>query len=94
MSCYQEIQGDGPSAFCQWLLARPIRFLEKLLIGDEAAFQLNGEVNTQNVRQYAPRGNRLNFVYDRRDSRQKWTVWIGLCGNGLFVGAVFFDGKI
>ena len=37
------------SAFCQWLLARPARFLDDLLIGDESGFAMNAMVNTHNL---------------------------------------------
>ena len=33
------------------------------LIGDEASFVMNGEVNAQNVRQYAPKGHPPTFNY-------------------------------
>ena len=81
-------------ALCNWLLARAPRFLEDLSIGDEAGFALNGSVNTHNVRQYAPRGQKpLDFSYEKRDSRQKLTVWIGLIGNGDIIGPYFsFNG--
>ena len=65
-------------------------FLANLIIGDEASFRMNGEVNTQNVREYAPRGNVHNFYYDRNDSRTKITVWVGLCGNGALLQAYSF----
>ena len=35
--------------FCQWLTNRPPRFLENLIIGDEAGFAMNTSVNTPNV---------------------------------------------
>ena len=45
------------SAFCQWLLARPARFLDDLLIGDESGFAMNATVNTHNLRAYRVRGH-------------------------------------
>ena len=40
----------------------------------------------QNIRQYAPRGHRpLNCSYDKKKSRQKVTVWVGLVGNGMLI---------
>ena len=37
-----------------------------------------------NIRQLAPRGQRpLNFSYEKKNSRQKVTVWVGLVGNGF-----------
>lgn len=85
--------GDPPRriAFCNWLLARPPRFLEDFCIGDEAAFSLNCSLNTHNVRQYAPQGQKpIDFSFEKRDSRQKLTVWIGLIGNGNLIGPFLF----
>ena len=55
---------------------------------------MNGTVNTQNVRQYAPRGEAPSFNFDRNESRQKLTVWAGLSGNGFLLGPFFFDGNV
>ena len=44
-------------------------FLESLIIGDEAAFSMNGEVNSHNVRQYAPKGHPPAFNFERNDFR-------------------------
>ena len=65
-------------------------FLDSFLIGDEASFVMNGEVNTQNVRQYAPKGHRPAFNFERSNSRVHLTVWAALCGNGLIFGPYFF----
>ncbi|KAF2362565.1 Protein of unknown function DUF4817 [Trinorchestia longiramus] len=40
--------------FAQWFLQKNHRFIEDIVIGDEAAFHLNGKVNSHNVRRYAP----------------------------------------
>ena len=45
-------------------------------IGDETAFCMNGRVNTQNVRKYAPRGNSPSLNSEKNDSRAKLTIWI------------------
>ena len=55
---------------------------------------MNSEANTQNVREYAQRGNAPNCYYDRNDSRAKITVWVGLCGNGALTGPFFFEGNV
>ena len=76
--------------FCQWLLRQNQRFLENVIIGDEAGFALNA-INTHNVRAYCPRGEPpLNFDYQRNDDRHKLTVWVGLMGNGSIIGPSFF----
>ena len=74
--------------FCEWFSnqKRNPRFLANVVIGDEAAFCMNGEVNSHNVRQCAPRGAPPDFNYERRDERSKITVWMGICGNGALLG--------
>ena len=73
--------------FAEWFNQHCQRdnFLDNFIIGDEAGFSLNGEVNTQNVRAYAPKGHPPEFNFNRNDSRLKVTVWAALCGNGLFI---------
>jgi hypothetical protein len=59
----------------QELFARRLRFsvwlnehcrqencLNYFIIGDEASFVMNGEVNTQNVREYVPKGHSLHLI--------------------------------
>ena len=70
------------------------RFLTNLIISDEARFAMNGKVNTQNVRHYAPKGEVPDFHYDLNESREKLTVLAGLCGNGLVIGPFFIDGNL
>ena len=82
-------------AFSNWLLQRPPRFVQDLVIGDEACFSLNSSLNTHNIRQYSPRGQRpLNFSYEKKNSRQKVTVWVGLVGNGTLLGPYFLDQNV
>ena len=82
--------------FCQWFIRRcdNNRFLHNVVIGDEAAFQMNGHVTTHNVREYAPRGEQPSFNFDRSSSRQKLSVWAGFCGNGSLLGPFFFNGNV
>lgn len=83
--------------FSQWFLERcnrNHRFLRYFLIGDEAGFAMNGKVNTHNVLEYAPVGQPPDFNFDRISSRQKVTVWIGIVGNGVLIGPVFFDANV
>ena len=84
------------SVFCQWFLhhCNNRKFLANLLIGDEAEFALNGAVNNHNVRMYASAKKAPDFHYNVNDSRQKLTVWVGLCGNGDILGPFFFDGNV
>lgn len=53
-------------------------------------FCMNGEVNSHNVRQYAPRGAPPDFNYEGRDERWKITVCKRICGNGALLGVFFF----
>ena len=81
--------------FSNWFIERcRDRFLANLIIGDETSFRMNGEVNTQNVQEYTPRGNAPIFYYDRNDCRAKITVWVGLCENGSLTGPFFFEGNV
>ena len=76
--------------FCEWLLekCRDLRFLANCIIGDEAAFIMNGEVNSQNVRQYAPRGEGPDVNYDLNDIRAR------ICGNGSLLRPCFLEGNV
>ena len=83
--------------FAEWLLERcqrDGRFLERLTIGDEAGFSMNGEVNTRNIVEYAPKRHPPAFNFERNISQQKTTVWIGLCGNGVIIGPFFFERNV
>jgi hypothetical protein len=81
-------------AFCQWLIARPARFITDVIIVGEAAFHMNGKVNTWNVRQYAPHNNRLNFTFDVPNNREKVMVWVGLIGNNAIIGPYVFHQNV
>lgn len=80
--------------FCNWFLQKPIGFEDMLIIGDEAAFHLNGRVNNHNVRHYAPRNAAPEFNFDVGVSREKVSVWMGLCGSGDVIGPIFFEGNL
>ena len=82
--------------FCYWFLeqCRDPDFIRLVVIGDEAAFSMNGEVNTKNVVRYAPKGEPPAFNYDRSNSREKINVWVGLCGDGTIIGPYYFDGNV
>ena len=71
---------------------RNARFLANFVVEDEpdeAAFCMNGEVNSHNVRQYVPKGDPPDFHYVRREARGKVTAWMGICGNGSIPGPFF-----
>ena len=65
-----------------------------MIIGDEVGFSMNARVNSQNVREYAPRGQQPNLDYVVPESRERLTVWVGFCGNGELIGPVFFDRSV
>ena len=53
--------------FARWLTERCRRnedLRRNLVVGDEATFCMNGQVNSRNVRAYAPAGNLPAFNYD------------------------------
>ncbi|KAF2351688.1 Protein of unknown function DUF4817 [Trinorchestia longiramus] len=68
--------------FVQWFLQRNVRFVDDVVVGDEAAFHLNGKVNNHKVSTYTPKNQPPNFNFDVRISREKVSMWMGLCGNG------------
>lgn len=82
--------------FCQWLLNKFTEngFREKIIIGDEAAFQMNANVSNRYVHSYAEKGHPPDYSYDRSNSREKLTVWAALCGNGDLLGPYFLNGNV
>ena len=82
--------------FSEWFnqRCRHQTFWESLIIGDEAAFAMNGEVNSHNVHQYAPKGHPPAFNFKRNYSRAKLTVWAALCGNGVILGPYSLDRNV
>ena len=82
--------------FSKWFnqRCRRERFLDSFIIGDETAFLVNGEVNTYNLRQYAPKGQPPTFNFERNDSRAKLAVWAALCGNDLLLGPYIFGRNV
>ena len=93
---HQLREGDAERRvqYSQWLLGKSQAFMPQIIIGDEAIFQLNGNVSDHNVVRYAPRGDPPeDFVYVKPSSGEKLAVWIGLVRNNL-IGPYFFDGNI
>jgi len=79
-------------AFCQWLQGRPNRFLATTIISDEAAFHINGRVNTWNMHQYALMNP--NYTYDVPNRRDKVMVWVALIGDNTIIGPYFFNQNV
>ena len=54
-------------------------------------FSMNVRADSQNVREYAPRGQQSNFDYAVPESRGRLTVWVGICENGELIGRVLIE---
>ncbi|KAF2345622.1 Protein of unknown function DUF4817 [Trinorchestia longiramus] len=80
--------------FAQWFLQINVRFVDDIVVGDEAAFHLNSKVNNHNVPTYAPKNQPPNFYFDVGISREKVSVWMGLCGNGHVIGPYFYNNNL
>ena len=78
--------------YSEWFIqhCQDQNILTNFVIGDEAAFAMNGEVNSHNVLEYAPKGHPSKLNFDRNDSRAKLTVWERLCGNDVIMGPYIF----
>ena len=77
---HELLQADYPRRlhFANCFFQRHERFIEDIVIGDEAAFHMNSIVNSHNVRQYSPRYHPPDFHNDLRMSREKVSVGIGI----------------
>ncbi|KAF2360355.1 Protein of unknown function DUF4817 [Trinorchestia longiramus] len=80
--------------FAQWFLQRDVRFVDDIVVGNEAAFHVNGKVNNHNVRTYASENQTPNFNFDVGIIREKVSVWMGLCGNGHVIGPYFYNSNL
>ncbi len=81
--------------FCEWFLNRLALFVTNLVVTDEAAFHVNGSVNKQNNRYYSEKNSPpVDFTYDVPFNREKVSVWMGLCGNGVIIGPIFYRGNL
>ena len=95
---YELFRNDLPRLrnFCHCFLQKPIGFEDKLIIGDEAKFHLNGRKHSHNViaRHYALRNTGPEFNFDVRISREKVSVLIGLRGSGAVIGPICFEANL
>ena len=82
---HELLQADYPRwlHFANWFMQRNERFVEGIVIGDEAAFHMNGR--TIMFASMYPDTHPPDFHNDLRMSREKVSVWIGICGNGSLV---------
>lgn len=70
--------------------AREPNFLDNLIMGDEAHFQLNGVVNRQNTRFWGTTNPRI--IHERQLHPLKVTVWCGVTSTRV-IGPYFFEGE-
>ena len=81
--------------YCNWLVNRHHRFTVDIIIGDEACFHMNGQVNIWNTRKYGQDRNAAHdFVHDISNDMRKVNVWVGLAGDNTILGPIFLDGNI
>ena len=85
--------------FCNWFLHQlniDNRFLQNLIVSDEAIFCLNSEVNTRNVIQYFPLGiaHPQDHYAEFEQGANQIMVWIGLKGEGRVLGPHLVPGRL
>ena len=85
---------DRRATFCGWLLDKNVRFINNLIVTDEAAFHMNGMENRQNVRTYAPYKQNPMNIFKKPISQEKVSVWMGLSGSGHIIGPFFYEGNL
>lgn len=76
-------------SFCVTMLLR-FRTVNTIFWSDEAHFQLNGSVNKQNCRCWAPKGQSQRLKHQQPLHSPKVTVWCALSNSGL-IGHYFFE---
>ena len=80
--------------FAQRVVALSDQQLGNMAFSDEAYFVLDGEVNTQKVRRYAPKGERPeNFFRTTNKYPKKVMVFLGLHSSGKTFSLKFFQNE-
>ena len=87
--------------YCNWLLTQSEQQLEGFCWSDESNFQLCGNVNTQNVRRYAPLknsdpvtgGRPDHFAEDHPVKSPHLMVFAGITGKGQTFGLKIYRGE-
>lgn len=98
LSLLQALNEDDPdrrTEFCEVMrnmLEQNPLLLNNILFSDEATFFLNGTVNRQNCRYWAPQ-NPHWFREHKTQYPQKVNVWVGIVGNRI-IGPYFFEGTL
>lgn len=94
----QELNEDDPDRriqFCEELMNRcnaEPNFIKRVVFSDEATFYLNGTVNRQNCRYWAPT-NPHWMMEAHTQFPQKLNVWAGIVGDRI-VGPFFIEGSL
>lgn len=80
---FSENDSQRKLKFSYWLIRiyQNNRFIPNIVNGDEGYFTIDGTVSTYNVRMWTPKSDKPKFRFQINNSRQKVTVWDGLCGN-------------
>lgn len=94
----QELNEDDPDRrieFCDNMMERcnaDADFVNRIVFSDEATFYLNGTVNKQNCRYWAPQ-NPHWMMEARTQYPEKLNVWAGIVGNRI-LGPYFIEGTL
>lgn len=86
---------DRRLEFCEIMMDRcsvDPQLLSKILFSDEATFCLNGSVNKQNCRYWAPENPHWSMECHTQFP-QKVNVWVGIVGTSI-VGPFFIEGTL
>ena len=76
-------------AFAQKVCALTDQQLANIAFSDEAYFNLDGEVNTQNIRRYAPLGEKPeSFIHTTNKYPQKVMCFLGLHSSGKLLNFI------
>lgn len=75
--------------FCETMLQR-FRTVDTIFWSDEAHFHLNGSVNKQNCRYWAPKGQNPRLKHQQPLHSPKVTVWCALSSSGI-IRPYFFE---
>ena len=75
------LQTDFPRRvrFSEWWIrqCQRVHFTANVVIGDEAVFMMNREVNMHNIRRYAPKGDLPEFNFGQNDLVQSLLFGLG-----------------
>ena len=69
-----------------------VRFINNLIVTNDAAFHMKGMVNRQNGKTYSPYKQNPMNIFKKNISREKVSVWMGLSGH--IIGPFFYEGNL